>query len=248
MEFMKKLIRPLVPKPVWQALRLIRQQWFTRYARESYSQEGEDLILEAYFYTKSSGFYVDVGAHHPKRYSNTYRLYLKGWRGLNIDANPGSMQIFRRIRPRDINVEAAVSTVNQELTYYVFDDPALNTFDRELASKWASEKSFITQKVKILPVPLWKLLDQYVPPNVAIDLLSVDVEGLDYDVLQSNDWDRYSPEYILVECLDTGFDSYNSDPIRQFLSDRCYKPTAKTRNTMLFMRSRPMKETGGNSF
>lgn len=246
---MKRIIKPLVPKPVWQALSSIRQQWFTRYARESYSQEGEDLILEAYLYKRSSGFYVDVGAHHPKRYSNTYRLYLRGWRGLNIDANPGSMQIFRRIRPRDINVEAAVSSVTQELTYYVFADPALNTFDRELASKWASEKSFITQEVKILPVPLWNLLDQYVPPNVAIDLLSVDVEGLDYDVLQSNDWDRYSPEYILVECLDTmAFDSDCSDPIRQFLSDRCYRPTAKTKNTMLFIRSRSKEETDGNNF
>lgn len=246
---MKTLIKPLVPTPVWQALSSIRQQWFTRYARESYSQEGEDLILEAYLYQRTSGFYVDVGAHHPKRYSNTYRLYLRGWRGLNIDANPGSMQIFRRIRPRDINVEAAVSSVTQELTYYIFADPALNTFDRELASKWASEKSFITQEVKILPVPLWKLLDQYVPPNVAIDLLSVDVEGLDYDVLQSNDWDRYSPEYILVECLDTmAFDSDCSDPIRQFLSDRCYKPTAKTKNTMLFIRSRSKEETDGNNF
>jgi len=243
---MKKIIKPLVPKAAWQALSSIRQQWFTRYARESYSQEGEDLILEAYFYKKSSGFYVDVGAHHPKRYSNTYRLYLRGWRGLNIDATPGSMRMFRRLRPRDINVEAAVSSVSKELTYYIFNEPALNTFDKQLALKRAAEKPFfIKQEVRIVPVPLWKLLDQYMPPNVAIDLLTIDVEGLDYDVLQSNDWDRYSPEYILVECLDTlAFDSDSSNPIRQFLSDRCYEPSAKTKNTMLFMRSRPKIETG----
>jgi FkbM family methyltransferase len=232
---MKKLIKPLVPKPVWQVLSSIREQWFTQFARESYSQEGEDLILDAYFYNKKPGFYVDVGAHHPKRFSNTYRLYLQGWRGLNIDANPGSMRMFRRLRPRDINIEAAVSSACEELTYYIFKDPALNTFDKQLALKWAAEKSFITQEVTIVPVPLRKLLDQYVPRNVKIDLLTVDVEGLDYDVLKSNDWNRYSPEYILVECLDAlTFDSESSDPIRQFLAEQHYLMTAKTKNTVLF--------------
>ncbi len=237
---MKKLIKPFVPKPVWQALSSIRQQWFTRYARDSYSQEGEDLLLERYLYNKRTGFYIDVGAHHPKRFSNTYRLYLQGWRGLNIDANPGSMRMFRRMRPRDINIEAAVSSVSEELTYYVFNEPALNTFDKQLALKWAAEKSFITQEIKTVPVPLWRLLDQYVPQNVNIDLLTVDVEGLDYDVLQSNDWTRYSPEYILVECLEgLTFDTESSDPIKQFLTQRHYTMAAKTMNTVLFKLVRP---------
>src|ERR1700752_1138868 len=184
---MKSLIKPLVPKPIWQTLSSIRQQWFTRYTRESYSQEGEDLILDAYLSTNGPGFYVDVGAHHPKRFSNTYRLYLQGWRGLNIDANPGSMRMFRLLRPRDINVEVAVSSVSKELTYYIFNEPALNTFDEQLALKRAAEKPFfIKQEVKIMSLPLVKLLDQYVPHNVKIDLLTVDVEGFDYDVLQSN--------------------------------------------------------------
>ena len=75
----------------------------------SYSQEGEDLVLARYF-AKSSLIYVDVGAHHPTRYSNTYLFYSQGWRGINIDAMPGSMDAFRRDRPRDINIEALVST------------------------------------------------------------------------------------------------------------------------------------------
>jgi FkbM family methyltransferase len=232
---MKKLVKAFVPRPVWQALSSIREQWFTEYARDSYSQEGEDILLERYFYTKRTGFYIDVGAHHPKRFSNTYRLYLQGWRGLNIDANPGSMRKFLRIRPRDINIEAAVSSVSKELTYYVFEEPALNTFDQQLALKWAAEKSRLTREIKIVPVPLWKLLDEYVPKNTKIDLLTVDVEGFDYDVLQSNDWTRYSPEYILVECLGgLTFDAESSDPIRLFLAERHYAMTAKTMNTVLY--------------
>ena len=85
--------------------------------KESDSQEGEDLVLARFLEQGRAGFYVHVRAHHPIRYSNTYGLCRKGWRGLNSDANPGSMKAFHRVRPRDINVEAAVSNTPSELFY-----------------------------------------------------------------------------------------------------------------------------------
>jgi hypothetical protein len=75
------------------------------------------MLLERFLVDMSCGFYVDVGAHHAMRFSNNYRLYQKGWMGLNIDANPGSMAVFKRLHPRDINVEVAVSSVNQGFIY-----------------------------------------------------------------------------------------------------------------------------------
>ena len=103
------------------------------YKNNSYSQEGEDLILHKIFPDKKNGFYVDIGAHHPFRFSNTYYFYRKGWRGVNIDAAPGSMKLFNKYRSRDINIEAAISNKIETLTYYKFNDPALNTFDKDLA-------------------------------------------------------------------------------------------------------------------
>lgn len=70
----------------------------------SYSQEGEDVVLRRLFDSQPSGFYVDIGAHHPVRLSNRYYFYRCGWRGLSVDAAPGSMEMFRRLRPRDIAV------------------------------------------------------------------------------------------------------------------------------------------------
>ena len=70
-----------------------------------YSQNGEDLILNRFLENKKNGFYIDIGAHHPIRFSNTYLFYKKGWRGINIDAMPGSMDLFNKIRSRDINIE-----------------------------------------------------------------------------------------------------------------------------------------------
>src|ERR1700690_3428270 len=129
---MKEWVKALLPKAALQRLRELRERWFDVYSQKSYSQEGEDLLLDRFVAHIPSGFYVDVGAHHPKRVSNTYLLKCKGWHGLNIDANPGSMRLFKQIRPRDINVEAAVSSTPQELTYYSFNDPALNTFRKNI--------------------------------------------------------------------------------------------------------------------
>ncbi|MCP2732462.1 FkbM family methyltransferase, partial [Symplocastrum sp. BBK-W-15] len=103
------------------------------YHNLSYSQEGEDMIISRFFEGKKQGFYVDVGAHHPQRFSNTYRFYLQGWRGINIDAMPGSMEIFNKIRANDINLEISISDCNQILTYYEFNEPALNGFCADIS-------------------------------------------------------------------------------------------------------------------
>lgn len=73
-----------------------------------YSQEGEDMVLRKIFKNQKKGFYVDIGAHHPKRFSNTHLLYKKGWKGINIDVTPGSIKLFNQLRPRDTNLELGV--------------------------------------------------------------------------------------------------------------------------------------------
>jgi FkbM family methyltransferase len=232
---MYKRYKALLPEPVRKSLGRIRERWFVDYRRESYSQEGEDLILERFLEDTPSGFYVDIGAHHPTRFSNTYIFYRKGWRGLNIDANPGSMVPFNRVRSRDINVEAAVSLDRKELTYFRFNDPALNTFDKDLAMSRVGGNYRIIDEIRIFTAPLWQLLDQNVPANTRIDLLTVDVEGLDYQVLDSNDWSRYSPHYILVECAGAStLEQISSNPVAQLLLSHHYSMVAKTMNTVLF--------------
>jgi FkbM family methyltransferase len=237
---MKKWIKGVLPKPALRYIFKVRERWFDHYAKKSYSQEGEDMLLERFLEDRSCGFYVDVGAHHPMKFSNTYRLYLKGWRGLNIDANPGSMAAFRRLRPRDINIEAAVSPTSEELIYYRFNEPALNTFRKDLALEWVNKTYSIIEEVNILTAPLWQLLDQHVPIGTKIDLLTVDVEGLDYDVLRSNDWGHYSPEFILVECWGAlTLEQASSDPVAHLLLSRHYSIVAKTMNTVLFRLTQP---------
>jgi hypothetical protein len=57
----------------------------------SYAQFREDTILDRFF-KKSTGFYIDIGANHPDRFSNTKKFYKKGWSGINIEPNPVSFK------------------------------------------------------------------------------------------------------------------------------------------------------------
>ena len=111
------------------------------WVNRSWSQEGEDMVLRRAFEKKKTGFYVDVGAHYPMRFSNTNFFYSRGWSGINIDAMPGSMKKFEKYRRRDINLELGVAQEEGVLDYYVFNEPALNTFSVKLVEKLKLQKN-----------------------------------------------------------------------------------------------------------
>lgn len=208
------------------------------YYKTSYSQEGEDMVLARIFEQKISGFYVDVGAHHPQRFSNTYYFYLRGWRGINIDAMPGSMSLFNRTRPNDINLELAISNESHELTYYAFHEPALNTFSESLAKHYCTTGvAKLSFEKKIISRRLAEVLNEYLPKSQMIDFITIDVEGLDYQVLQSNDWSKFRPEMILVENLERlSVDEIFKSDIYKFTSNQGYIFYGKTMNTLFFRR------------
>lgn len=200
----------------------------------SYSQEGEDMILRRIFGGKQKGFYVDVGAHHPQRFSNTYFFYVRGWRGINIDAMPGCMDLFNDLRPADINIEAAIASERKELTYFMFDDPALNSFDERLSRSRDKTAYHIIDRRVITTRTLAEVLDENLPPGQEIDFLSVDVEGLDLEAIKSNNWDKYRPCCVLVECVDHSFEGIEKSEVYVYLKEKNYDLFAKTANSLIF--------------
>ena len=232
--------KKILPAPV---KRLVRRaldfftwdQWMNR----SWSQEGEDMVMRRIFEGKTKGFYIDVGAHHPKRFSNTYYFYRLGWSGINIDAMPGAMQLFEKWRPRDINLEMGVGLASGTLDYYVFNEPALNGFSAKLSRERneASNSYYVKEVIKVEVSPLERILDNYLQEK-EIDFLSVDVEGLDLEVLKSNDWLRYRPRFVLVEVLQRSLHELGNDPISEFLKHVGYVLYAKQVNTVVFKDAR----------
>lgn len=207
-----------------------------KYSNRSFSQEGEDQILERLLDSNNNGFYVDIGAHHPIKFSNTYKFYLKGWRGINIDAMPGSMDSFNKLRPRDINLEVPVSSKREKLLYHIFNEPALNTFSKSEATKKNGLRDYkIIETKELMTETLSDILIKHIDINQQIDFMTIDVEGLDLDVLISNNWDVFKPKFILVEELINSADLLiNKSAINSFLLDLGYKFIARTMNTSFY--------------
>lgn len=211
---------------------------YLKYKKISYSQEGEDLVLDRLLDGKMNGFYVDVGAHHPIRFSNTYYFYKRGWKGINIDAMPGSMNSFKILRPRDISLEIPISQDEREIEYYQFNEPALNGFSKEISLDREKNTQFKIIKTSLLKTQsLGKVLRRNVPSNTEIDFLSIDVEGLDLEVLRSNDWALFKPKFILVEILESDIERIHENLIFNFLSQKGYSLAAKLMNTFIFRHS-----------
>jgi FkbM family methyltransferase len=221
----------LSPRLYWSLLQLY-QGLVAGFNQNSYSQEGEDMILRRIFENRANGFYVDVGAHHPKRFSNTYFFYKKGWKGINIDCNPGSMRLFQLFRKKDINLELAISNKFEQLKYHSYIEPAINTFTPSIWDK--NNNHILLKTMEIETVTLEFVLSRFLKEGTAIDFISIDVEGMDFKVLKSNNWSKFRPKIVLVEDTTNNDEYLMNSPIYQFLLEQEYVLYAKTINTLIF--------------
>jgi hypothetical protein len=148
---------------------------------------------------------------------------------------PGTEALFRHYRPRDIVLECAVSKTKSVLEYYMYPEPALNTFDPELAESRVGTCVHEVNTIRMVETfPLAEIIDRHLPNGQDITFMSVDAEGLDLDVLASNDWQRYRPRLIVAECLNTPIDRLDSNAVVQFLDTVGYGAYAKTGNSVIF--------------
>jgi FkbM family methyltransferase len=187
----KKLLRT----PYWK----LKKSW---YSKTSYAQCGEDIIVDFIFWTlgKKSITYLDIGAHHPNYLSNTFLFYKKGSKGICVEADPVLAQTIEKKRPRDIVLNIGASGNTRKVAdFYVLSEPGLSTFSKEEAEQSASYGTFSIQKVLQIPVlPINEILRTHFtqPP----DFISLDIEGLDLEIVENFDFTTYRP---LVWCIET---------------------------------------------
>ena len=205
------------------------------FARVSYSQEGEDRLLLELLGFKKHGVFVDVGAYHPFRYSNTYLLYSMGWSGVNIDATPGSMAEFRKFRPRDTNVECAVADQETEKTLYLMNEGQMNTLDAQMADMFVRNRwARVTGTVTLRPRRLESILRDHLGSSGKIDFLNVDAEGMDLNVLRSNNWQTFRPRIIAIESGGESISDILAGGSYQYLSAIDYVLISGGRRTCIF--------------
>ena len=212
----------------------------------SYSQFGEDLILSQLFYRLDIKHptYLDIGANEPKFISNTYYFYQRGSNGVLIEPNPYLYNKLKKQRPNDIVVNCGLGfSEDKEADFYIFPNYAngLNTFSKTEADHWQHIGMKGTGKIpleKVIKMPLktiQSILDDYFS-NTHLNFISLDVEGLDLDILKGIPFNKYKPDVICVETLkyDDKQQTYKDSIIIDYMLSNDYLVYADTRVNTIF--------------
>ena len=198
----------------------------------SYGHQGEDAVLQATLKWVKKGVYVDVGAYHPVLYSNTYAFYKKGWQGIVIDPNSDMKPLYRLMRPRDTFVLSAVGEKPEEKTYYMFADGAYNSFDEGRARSWKESRGLdIKETRRVSFKPLSQILKEQSIQK--IDFLNIDVEGYDFEVLKTHDW-NIGTRVIAIEDETFNPDAPRDNAIYTYLHDKGYALVGLVGLTLIF--------------
>ena len=179
-------------------LNLLHKIFFTKKIYFSFS--GVYLILQNIFMKQNDGLYIDVGCQHPIKNNNTYLLYKKGWKGINVDLDKDNIKLFNSARPEDYNVNKALSSEikNVELYFYHKKSP-INTIDKKTSE---FQKAKVSSIRNITTDTLNNIISNTKYKDCCIDLLSIDVEGHELQVLKGFNLTKYRPKVIVVEYLD----------------------------------------------
>ncbi len=216
----------------------VLQTLFSGKSKIHCSQYGEDILIHKIFSKRlHTGFYLDVGAFHPFQYSNTAYLWAKGWRGMNVDANPNSIRLFEKTRTQDINLLAAVvsaETAKSHTTVPMFItgqqvDP-MGTCDPNTAGQRS-----LARMHDIAAFDIGRILAMATEKaGQQIDFLNIDIEGLDETIIHEIDFSTYQPSVICVEDYSTDIPASVNSRITHRLLSAGYRFDAKIGPSSIF--------------
>ena len=189
------------------------------YGTISYAGSGEDVAIYMIFkfLGKETFSYVDVGANDPYRGSVTAFFYVKGCRGINIEANPDLVETLKMERPEDVTINVGIGTEEGVLPYYMFSDNRFNTFEKDAIQEVENYKSDLVEVRQISVVPLQKIVNLHANGKWP-DFLQIDAEGWDYIILKSCDFTQSAPSVICVEAGD-----WNLHEMTPMLNEKGYE-------------------------
>ena len=168
------------------------------------SQFGEEKFILSFFDKGYKGKFLDIGCFHPTRHNNTYKMYKSGWRGINIDLNPLTIDLFNFARAKDININAAISDKEEIKTLYFVDElNTQNTLEANHLSFLKNHHNLKEEEIsqqEIKTKRLDRILDDYNFND--IDFMNIDVEGHELHVLNSIDFVKYRVNFICIEMID----------------------------------------------
>ncbi len=184
---------------------------------------GLDVIVKDILKNKKRGIYIDVGCHHPFINNNTFLLYKNGWRGINIDLDFSSIDMFDYFRPKDINKQKAVSNIKGSADFFFFHNRA----PKNTISKNSGKGAKVIKKIKT--DTLNNIIKDTGLSINRIDFLSIDVEGNELNVLKGLNFKKYKPKVIVLEFIDPSIKEFYENKIENIMKSQIYKFMIKKR-------------------
>ena len=182
-------------------MKIFKELYYNKYSKKSYSLSSVDLIIERIFYNLKDGIYLDIGCNHPIKYNNTYLLFKKGWKGINVDLDSESIKQFNLMRKDDHNVNVLITSKDNEEKdlYFYHDRSAINTISKDLAKK----RKIKPKKIKKLKgVSINTIIESSPFRNEKINLLSIDIENYEFEALKEFNFNKYNIDVIVSEVTD----------------------------------------------
>lgn len=235
---MKKLIKISFKKFFFTALKYFVIKFYNLRIIRSFSQEGEDIILNRIIDKKKKDeLYLDLGSGHPIKYSNTYMLYLKGFKGIVVDANKENIELHKIIRPKDITFNEILSESKSDINFYIYKQSELNTINAERVNFLKKKKINYIKKKKIKSKNSKIFFNKDIKHlSKKIFYLNIDIEGSELEIIRSINWKIFKPSLITIEILNTELKFLNKNKIYKILNNNGYKVFSKLYNTFIFVK------------
>ena len=205
----------------------------------SYSQCGEDIIINHILnvYQINRFTYLDIGTNHPKKANNTYKFYTQGNYGVCVEPNPELATLIKKIRPKDKCLNLGVSIEeDKEADFYIMNTHTLSTFSKPDADQFENEGNHkISRVIKVKLKNINNIIQENF--NDCPDIVSIDVEGLNEEIVLSFDFNKHRPKIL---CLETITYSDNNAGVRlnkiiDYLVKNNYQHYADTNINSIFV-------------
>jgi FkbM family methyltransferase len=210
------------------------------YLKVSYSQVYEDIIIESLILSICKNYnldinnfsYIDIGANHSISTNNTYLFYEKyNMDGILVDANPLLCDELSSFRSRDHVINAIVSDSDEkESIFYISDKHEISSLSKDFIILW---NNGMAKVLKEIIVPNIKINDILAMSNKKLAILSIDVEGLDKEILSDIDFSKYRPMVIVIEPSDF-FIKDNTNDIIDIMNNNNYTLISITDVNLIF--------------
>jgi FkbM family methyltransferase len=168
-------------------------------------QAGQDLLAYLYFRGKKDGFFLDIGAHDGRTYSNSFVFEQLGWRGVCVEPLPDVFELLRRNRRCDCCQAALAGYSDPQASFiHALGVNTLSGLEWEMADShegWIVQEGGRPERITVKAMTFPELMDGY-PGIRTIDFLSLDVEGAELSILKTIDFDHYNFGLITVECVE----------------------------------------------